>query len=441
MTSDQAPKATSRRGWLSRVRALSSTLDQAMSSASNGLIVMAVARVTSVDAFGVASLLFATMAAALCVVRGAAGTPIMLAAGRGPADLRREAGFATTAVIVFAFIVSGAVALTAMLMGMPRLGLIFAVVIPLVLVVDVFRYSVISAAKPHLALLWDAVWALGSAAVFAVTVWDRAAFTEVGVLLSWTALAGVCLVGLTVSSRLRPRFAGIREWWQTGLGSRIRFGAEAGLEQITVIGILAMASAAAGASAAAALRGASVLVSPFAILISALPLVVIPQSVRDGESVHTVWRKLGRIGLILSAAVLAIGTGLCLLPEDVGRLILGDSWPLARSVLPIILVEYLGVTWMSTSMSFLRFQGKSHQLLITRIAFAGSSIVLCTAIAFATRSAIGVASGLAIVAVSTAIVLAAVVRPARSRTASGEEHLPSDPMVPVVEPDRSRIAD
>lgn len=423
MTPD-TPNSASRRGWLARVRAVSSTLDTAMSSASNGLIVMAVARVTSVDAFGVASLLFAAMAAALCVVRGAAGTPIMLAAGRGPADLRKEAGFATTGVIVFAMIVSFAVALTATLMGEPALGLIFALVIPLVLVVDVFRYSVISASKPHVALLWDGVWALGSAVVFAISIVNRSALTENGVLLAWTGLAGFCLAGLAFTSGLRPHFSGIRPWWQKGFGARIRFGIEAGLEQITVIAILAMASAAAGAAAAAALRGASVLVSPFAILIGALPLVVIPESVRDGKSVDVVWRQLCRIGALLSVAIVVVGTALCFLPGDVGRLILGDSWPLARSVLPIVLAEYLGVTWMSISMGFLRFQGKSHQLLITRVAFAVTSIVLCTVIGVVTRSAQGVAAGLATTAIGTALVLAVVFRPAHSESVDGEDQVP-----------------
>ena len=141
-------------------------LDQAMSSASNGLIVLAVARVASVDAFGAATLLFAFAAAAMGIGRGALGTPIMLAAGRGHAELRREAGFATTTALVFGLTVSCAAAVSSVLLCVPGMGVAFAVAIPLVVVVDVYRYALISASKPHLALTWDAVWAIGSALLF-----------------------------------------------------------------------------------------------------------------------------------------------------------------------------------------------------------------------------------------------------------------------------------
>ncbi|MEZ0050946.1 hypothetical protein ABIA30_001944 [Mycobacterium sp. MAA66] len=401
-----------------RLHAISSALDQAMSSASNGLIVMAVARVASVDAFGTASLLFAAMAAALCVVRGAGGTPIMLAAGHGRAALRTEAGFAMTAAVVFALVVSAVVAISTSLTGMPVLGLVFAVAIPLVLGFDVLRYAAISAAHPHLALLWDSIWALGSATVFIITVIKQDSFSENGVLLIWTGLAGGSLLGLAIMSRLRPRFSGIGHWWRAGYASRIRYGTEAGVEQLTVIVVLSMASIAASTAAAAALRGASVLVSPIAILISALPLVVIPQSVRDGTSVVAVWGKLIRIGACLSAVVVILGGALCLLPDHIGVFILGDSWPLAHSVLPIILVEYVGVVWMSTSMSFLRFQGKSAQLLATRVSYATATVVLCTGIAFVTRSAQGVATGLAFTALSMGTVLVLLNRPKHGANAS-----------------------
>ena len=181
-------------------------LDQAMSSASNGLIVLAVARVASVDAFGAATLLFAFAAAAMGIGRGALGTPIMLAAGSGQAELRREAGFATTTALVFGLTVSCAAAVAAFLLSVPEMGVAFAVAMPLVVVVDVYRYALISASKPHLALTWDAVWAIGSALLFVVTLLWRNALNDVAMVLCWAILAGISAIGMSVSYRLRPRF-------------------------------------------------------------------------------------------------------------------------------------------------------------------------------------------------------------------------------------------
>ncbi len=167
-----------------------------MSSASNGLIVLAVARVASVDAFGAATLLFAFAAAAMGIGRGALGTPIMLAAGRGHAELRREAGFATTTALAFGLAVSCAAAVSSFLLGVPEMGGAFAIAIPLVVVVDVFRYALISASKPHLALTWDAMWAIGSALLFVVTLLWRDALNDVAMVLFWAILAGISAVGM-----------------------------------------------------------------------------------------------------------------------------------------------------------------------------------------------------------------------------------------------------
>ncbi len=105
------------------------------------------------------------------------------------------------------------------------------------------------------------------------------------------------------------------------------------------------------------------LLSPLAVRISALPLVIIPESVRSGASSSAVWRKLFRIAFVGSLAVVTVGPALVLLPERVGRLILGDSWDYVQVVLPIISLEYAALVWSSIAMVYLRFQGKSGQLL------------------------------------------------------------------------------
>jgi O-antigen/teichoic acid export membrane protein len=397
------------------LRAISSLLDQVMSSASNGLIVLAVARVASVNAFGAATLLFALAAAAMGIGRGAVGTPLMLAADRGTTELRREAGHATTAALLFGLVVSGAAVVCAHVLHVPHMGAAFALAIPLLVIVDVFRYTLISASKPHLALLWDSVWALGSAALFVITLFRPDSLNGSTMVLMWAILAGVSAVGMALSYQLRPRFRGIGAWWRETYGSRLRYGIEAGLGQINVLIIISIATALIGASAAASLRGAATILSPLAILLSALPLMIIPEAIRGGVPGSVVWRKLCRIGIPSSLLVIGIAWTLVLLPERVGQLILGDSWSLAKVVLPIIAFEYVGLIWVSIAMSYLRFQGKSGRLLAATGAYCVISIVLCTAMALLTHTATGVAVGLAVSAVAMAVVTTVYVRPTGSR--------------------------
>ena len=388
-------------------------LDYVMSSVSNGLIVLAVARVASVDSFGAATLLVTISAAALGVGRGAVGTPIMLAAGSGRAELRREAGFATTAMLVFGLAASCLAVVSSCLLGTPGMGAAFAVAIPLAVVADVFRYALISASKPHVALTWDALWAVGSGMLFVITLFWRHALSAVEILFCWALLAGISALGLALSCRLNPNFRGIGNWWRTMYGSRIRYGIEASSYQINDLIITSVTTALIGTSAAAAIRGATLIMTPFALLLSALPLVVIPESVRGGASATEVWPKLCRIGFASSLSMVTIGSALWFLPAGVGQLILGDSWDVARGVLPIISVNYFAVAWGTVAMTYLRFQAKSGQLLAGAVAYCVTSSVLCTTLAFLIRTAVAVAVGLTVSAVAVAIALIIYVRPAR----------------------------
>ena len=396
-----------------RSKAASSLFDQAMSSASNGLIVLAVARVSSVDAFGAATLLFAFAASAMGFGRGAFGTPIMLAADRGDAELRREAGFAATTGLAFGLIVSCAAAFTSVLLNVPSMGAAFSIAIPLVVVVDVFRYTLISASKPNMALMWDALWAIGSALLLLITLFSSRAINDTGMVLFWAILAGITAFGMGLSYRVYPRFRGIGSWWRTTYGPRIRYGVEASLHQINVIVVTSIATAVLGASAAASLRGASVIMSPFAVLLSAVPLMIIPESVRGGASARAVWRKLCWIGFMGSSLVIAFGPALMLLPLGAGQLILGDSWLYVRAVLPIVSIECAALVWSAMALGYLRFQGKSGHLLAATFAYCVASTATCAVMAFLTGKVVGVAVGSALVAVAMATVMTFYVHPAR----------------------------
>ena len=394
-------------------RAAITLLDQVMFSACNGFVILAVARVSSVDSFGAATILFVFTAAAMSVGRGALGTVIMLSAGQEHDDLRREVGFAATAALAIGLAASGAAFVSSFLLGVPKMGAAFVLAIPAAVILVVFRYALISAARPHIAMVWDAVSATGSALLFAITLFLPSAVDEVAMVAIWAVVLLTGASGMASNLKLVPRFRGILGWWREMSGSRIRYGIEAGLGPIKLIVITSIATGVIGASAAASLRGASTLVSPLGVLLNALPLAVIPEAVRTGISQTAMWRRLFRIGLGGSFLVLVTGSALALLPDTAGELILGESWTYARRVLPIVSLEYAAMVWWSIGMSFLRFQAKSGPLLTAAVAFTVIGIILCTVMAFLTHTAVGVALG---GAASTAIMAAAITiyaRPAR----------------------------
>lgn len=84
---------------LSRARALAGGVDQVFSSLSNGLIIYAIAVVTPVADFGRVGLVMTLLAAAIGVLRGALGTPLLLSSAKSPTDIRQEGGYAFATVV------------------------------------------------------------------------------------------------------------------------------------------------------------------------------------------------------------------------------------------------------------------------------------------------------------------------------------------------------
>jgi hypothetical protein len=155
----------------------------------------------------------------------------------------------------------------------------------------------------------------------------------------WVAGATVALVLAMLRLRLRPRLrsgmAALRSWHSTGVGVAVL---NVSMQASSYV-VLALATLAAGASSAAALRGASSVMAPVNTLIGFMSLSVLPL-------VHRLpgHRQLGMIGRIavgiflLTAAWCAV---LLLVPPSIGRLALGETWVLARQILPWTSLEYV----------------------------------------------------------------------------------------------------
>jgi hypothetical protein len=153
---------------MSKVRAISGAADQVFSSLSNGLIIYAVAVITAPENFGKIALLLTLLVAAVGLLRGALGTPLLLMGGRARSDIRREGSFAVTSALLVSPIVGGLIwAVSGSGIRLPALLIIAAT--PIVLVEDVLRYVAIAEGRPHVAALWDGVWFAGSAALLMTT--------------------------------------------------------------------------------------------------------------------------------------------------------------------------------------------------------------------------------------------------------------------------------
>jgi hypothetical protein len=383
---------------MSRVRAVSGPADQVFASLNHGLIVCAIAVVTVTRHFGQIALLLALLAAAIAVLRGALGTPLLATAGptSGPSqsDIRHEAAFAvTTALLVSPLI--GAVMWAVAGSGISLPAMLIIAATPVVLSQDVLRYVAVAQGRPQVAALCDGVWCAGSAALL-LAAWLRLPQAATAYLIgAWTALAIAALIGMLAGLRVAPTLKRYRTWISDGWQRRVRLGAESGLAQLTVFVVLVFVAVKLSPEAAAALRGAMVLLAPVTLAATAIPLFVIPQGERPTVPPAQVWSLLARIALATASASLLIGVVLFYLPLPAGELLLGRTFEATQAIIPIIALAYALAAWIAAVTVFLTtfdnsadaYRLKLSSALVVSVSALGGAVLFDTAA--------GVAAGVA----------------------------------------------
>jgi hypothetical protein len=274
-----------------------------------------------------------------------------------------------------------------------------------------------SMGEPEHAFFSDALWASAAFGVLVVTWIRPEALSIAEMIWLWSLSGALALVYLMIRVQTLPRLTGLYRWWASFWTHRVRFGFESGIDQLAAIVIVAVSTAFIGTVAAASLRGAVTVLGPFAVLISSLPLIVIPESVRAGHTARQVWSTLRYAAWLTSAMAATIGFAAPFLPDALGRVVLGESWAEARHVLPFLGLEYAAICWIAGVYNLYRTQGASGRLLKLRIVQSLTAIVICSAAAALTGTAVGVAIGLALSSILVAVCLVV----AAQRKHSGRE--------------------
>jgi len=315
-------------------------IDQGFVSLANFGLGVVVARLVSPTEFGAFGVAFAVYLVALTVARGFATQPLAIRfGGREPSEFQRGAAEATGVALAMAAGGSAVcLAVAALVGGVQSLALVaLALALPGLLVQDAWRFILFTTRRGRVAVINDLI----AMAVMATLIALVAAFDAVSVftmVLCWggggTAAA---LVGM-LQTRVRPKpgrtIRWCREHWDITprfLGSELL---QSGGAQVFVFALGALV----GLAAVGSVRGAQLLLGPVYILSVGVHLSMVPELARLTGSIV----RFRRITLLSSSALSIVGAGwglvLLLLPDSIGRELLGESWPGARSVLlPIAL--------------------------------------------------------------------------------------------------------
>jgi hypothetical protein len=376
--------------------------DQALSSATNFALSIAVARQVTAPQFGAYSIAFAAYLVALTVSRAIATDPLTIRYSAKEVAAWQAATARAGGTAIAIGLVAGALCLgTAVIVGGDTGAALgpLAVGLPALLLQDAWRYAFFAARRGRDAFLNDLAWtiALAIALVFVATTGSA---TVGGLVAAWAfggaagALFGIGQTGIRPTAR-------IPEWLREHRDIAPRMAVEgiilSGSQQVLLVAI----SLVAGLASVAAVRAGQVLMNALHIATYGVYLAVVPEGVRLlNRSAAGLRRLCVVVAVGLGSISLAWGLVLVVLPDSIGRALLGDTWTPAHGVIvPLAIVTagagvqtgaVVGLRALAAARRSLRARSVSSALLFG-CGFAGAIVAGANGTAWG--MAIGVSIG------------------------------------------------
>lgn len=354
--------------------------DQAISSASNMLLSVAIATGVSAAVFGEFALIYSIYWLLLGGTRAAVLDPLLIT----QRNVLKGAPVHLVAVASATAVGALGIPVGLLLLATPLdvAWAVFFLGLPVLLVQDALRYVGFLEQRPGRAVLLDGVWlvVMVVATVLALTgaIAGTAAVLALWILGALLAdVIGLVAFGIRREPlRLKAR---LKAMWPVSGPLLGDFALSSGSGQLTIFVLPLVA----GTALLGQLKAAQVANGPLNITVAAASVICLPMVARAVESDAGRALRIGRLAsLALAGVAVVYGAVLVLLPEDVGRALFGESW---------------GSGWLVAAVSLqMVLFGITHGALL---AMRGSRN---------TRAALRVRIGVAPIAVFLPVVLTAV---------------------------------
>jgi O-antigen/teichoic acid export membrane protein len=395
----------SRLGSASARRSLAVLVDQGLSSASNFLLVILVARSLSTRDFGTFAIAFSCLALGLGLSRANIGVPLSIDLP-GESDVRvvDEAvarsiavGIATGAVL--GLVVAGIALFLADGSGLRASLLVLACASPFLVAQDVARYVAIAQGVPRRAAVADGLWVLVGVAV--LVGGELGGRQSASIAAGGWVLGGLIgLVALRPCLR-RPVWRSTTHWFATDRRRR-HLTVDALTSAVAPLLVVTLVATIVSPVAVGSLRGASTLMSPINVAIAAVSLGAVAE-IRRRPWPHA-RRFMALLCLGLAGCAVLWGVGVLLLPDSVGQFLLGHTWSSARPVLPFSAAEFAALAIWNGAVALLRASERTRLSAALRVVYLVLGVSAAAAAALATGSAVGIQAALAATAVALAVI-------------------------------------
>ncbi|MBI4729859.1 MAG: hypothetical protein HY775_10240 [Acidobacteria bacterium] len=350
--------------------------DQAVSSATNFVLGLLLARALPPAAFGGFVLAFAAYLLVLGLSRALGSEPLVVrAGGMDPARWHDAVAGSAGSAVLLGVLGGAALVVTGLAVGGTLGGALslMGIVLPGVLLQDAWRFVFLAARAPRAALVNDLAWA-GLLAPAAAMLAVRGVRSLAPYVLAWGSAGTVAaLIGLG-QTRVLPRPLGAPRWWrdQGDLAGRYagEFGATLGAEQATLYALGGLL----GLAAIGTIRTAQLLLGPVGVLIMGVGIGSVPEAAslsrRDS-------RRLGRAcagaGALLALAAVCWTGVLLAIPRSLGATLV-PGWGAARPLfvpLGVALAAWAATTGAAIG---LRAGADARRGLQARVAQAGFTV-------------------------------------------------------------------
>lgn len=306
--------------------------DQVVSSASNFLVAFLAAGALSASRFGSFVLALAVCSLVVFLARGLASDPLSTAhATDDEPALRAAVRASATTTVVASLLAAFGVAATGFLID-GELGavlLVAAVVLPGIALQDNLRYALLVARRPKAMVLNDLLWLVLQIPLMVLVIWQDGGPT---LLMAAWGLSGnlAALVGLVQARVMLGSPAAIRPWLRRHRSLWPFFVLDNLVLQATNVALLVILSLLATLEEVGGARAALLLYTPLTVLARGVVAVAIPEFARHARDVGWVRRRSVALGVMLVPFTLAWTGLMALIPDGLGRALLGQSWEYAE---------------------------------------------------------------------------------------------------------------
>lgn len=373
------------------------TADQALSSLTNFALSFVVLRAVTAQEFGAFTLGLSAYFIALGISRALCGEPQVVRYSQSAPERWRSSTQSATGLAVMLGIIGAALLfLTAVQLGGPLATtlILLALALPGLLLQDAWRYAFFSAGKPSRALANDLVWALLLAGpivwlIFAGTT------TSAPYLIAWGASGTLSALFGVIQAGTWPSLTRASAWLSSHRDLGPRFTAEfllgLGAAQLTFLAIAAIS----GLAAVGTLNAARVLLGPFNVVLLGSMGFAVPEGARILRSSPGRFTAAARVfGLVLSLLALSCGALIFFLPDSVARSLVGEIWPHARRLVPLLTVYLAASGFAEGARVGLRVMAASRRSLRARVLTA-PFFLAGGVVGAATGDALGASAGIA----------------------------------------------